>query len=140
MSLAGCGGEKASTMDDINSIDIALPNGQKLVCEVMRYDIDLQRGLMFRDPLPPGRGMLFAYPKDEAHLHWMYQVKFPVDTIWMDKDHVIVEIIANMPPCDKKAAHECPQYGGTRKSRFALEVPAGYSMKNGLRPGQMLDF
>jgi uncharacterized membrane protein (UPF0127 family) len=138
-ALTGCG-EKASSMDDITSTDITLPNGNKIVCETMRQDIDLTRGLMFRDPLPANRGMLFVYPKEETHSHFMYQVKFPIDTIWMDRDHVIVEIAANMPPCGPKAAHECPTYGGSRISRYALEVPQGFAEKNGLRVGEKLDF
>jgi uncharacterized protein len=137
--LAGCG-EKASTMDDITSTDITFPNGTKLVCETMRYDIDLTRGLMFRDPLPPGRGMLFVYQKEEPHTHFMYQVKFPIDTIWMDREQRIVEIVPDMPPCGPKAAHECPTYGGKTISRYALEVSAGFVAKNGLRVGQKLSF
>jgi len=139
LPLAGCG-EKAPTLEDLNSTDVTLPNGTKIVCDTMRQSIDLRRGLMFRDALAPGRGMLFIYPKLERHPHWMYQVKFSVDTIWMDDDHTIVEMILNMPPCDSKLASECPTYGGTRVSRFAVEVPAGFVRKNGLRADQKLDF
>ena len=139
MTLAGCG-EKATTLDELNATDITLPNGTKIVCETMRQDFDLTRGLMFRDSLPVNRGMLFAYPKLESHVHWTYQLKFPIDTIWLDRDHSIVEIVSNMAPCNGKAAHECPQYGGARPSRYALEVNAGFAAKNGLRLGERLAF
>jgi uncharacterized membrane protein (UPF0127 family) len=138
-TLTGCG-EKAATLDDLRSTEITLPNGTKIVCETMREDPELARGLMFRDSLPPNRGMLFAYPTVDIHKHWMYQVKFPIDTIWLDRDHSIVEIVENMPPCTGKAAHECPQYGGKQRSRYALEVNAGFAAKNGLRVGDRLDF
>lgn len=138
-ALAGCG-EKASTMDDINTTDVILPNGTKLVCETMRQSIDLTRGLMFRDSLPPGRGMLFVYPQNEVHQHWTYQVKFPIDTIWMDSNRYVVEIVANIPPCTSKAAHECPLYGGKSVSHYSLEVPAGFAAKNGVKLGDKLDF
>jgi uncharacterized protein len=137
--LVGCG-EKASTMDDITSTDVTFPNGTKLVCETMRLDIDLTRGLMFRDPLPPGRGMLYVYPKEESHVRFMYQVKFPVDTMWLDREQRIVEIVPDMPPCGPRAAHECPTYGGKRISRYALQAPAGFVAKNGLHIGEKLDF
>lgn len=112
--LAGCG-EKASTMEDLNSTDVTLRNGTKLICETMRADIDLTRGLMFRDSLPPGHGMLFFYPASAKHQHWTYQVKFPIDTIWMDGDHTVVEIVANMQPCTAKAAGECELYGESNR-------------------------
>jgi uncharacterized membrane protein (UPF0127 family) len=139
ISLAGCG-EKASTMDDLTSLDVTLPNGVKVACEVMRYEVDIKRHLMFHDPLPPGRGMMLVYAKEGRYPNWMYQVKFPIDTIWIDKNRVIVEIIANLPACDQKPSNECPTYGGNYVARYALEVPAGFSVKNGLKPGKTLDF
>ncbi len=137
--LAGCG-EKASTMDDINSTDVTLRNGTKLVCETMRADIDLTRGLMFRDSLRPGHGMLFFYPANAKHQHWTYQIKFPIDTIWMDGDHIVVEIVADMQPCTAKAAGECELYGGKQLSHYSLEVPAGFAAKNGMKVGDRVDF
>ena len=137
--LAGCG-ERASTMEELNSTDVTLRNGIKIVCETMRADIDLTRGLMFRDSLPPGHGMLFFYPANAKHQHWTYQVKFPIDTIWMDGDHTVVEIVANMPPCTAKAAGECELYGGKQLSHYSLEVPAGFAAKNGVKVGDRIDF
>jgi uncharacterized membrane protein (UPF0127 family) len=137
--LAGCG-EKATTLEDLNATDVTLRNGTKLVCETMRVDIDLARGLMFRDSLPPGHGMLFVYPRNAPHQHWTYQVKFPIDTIWMDGEHEVVEIVADMQPCAGKAAGVCELYGGKQPSRYSLEVPAGFVAKNGVKVGDKLDF
>jgi uncharacterized membrane protein (UPF0127 family) len=83
---------------------------------------------------------LFVYPANAKHQHWTYQVKFPIDTIWMDGEHTVVEIVANMPPCSAKAAGECELYGGKQLSRYSLEVPAGFAAKNGVRVGDKLDF
>jgi uncharacterized membrane protein (UPF0127 family) len=138
--IAGACGQKATTLEELTSTDVTFPNGVKIVCETMRQEFELTRGLMFRDSLPANRGMLFEYPTVESHQHWTYQVKFPIDTIWMDRDRRIVEIVANMAPCDGKAAHECPQYGGVRPSRYAVEVNAGVAAKNGLKVGDRLDF
>jgi len=139
LALAACGGEKPATLDDLTATEVTFPNGTKVVCETMREDPELQRGLMFRDSLPANRGMLFVYPKMYAHTHWMYQVKFPVDTIWIDDDHRIVEIVANMAPCAGPAS-ACPKYGGKERSRYALEVNAGFAAKNAVTVGERLDF
>jgi len=138
-ALAGCG-DKASTMDDFTSTEVTLPNGAKLVCKVMRADIDLTRGLMFVDSLPSNHGMLFEFIRQQPHPEWMYQHKFAIDTIWMDDNHEIDEIVFNMPPCTSKVAHECPHYGGQRNSRYMLEVPAGVARQQHLKIGDKLDF
>jgi uncharacterized membrane protein (UPF0127 family) len=139
IALSACG-EKPGSLDELYSTDVTLPNGAKLVVETMRQQIDLTRGLMFRDALPPNRGMLFFYPKQQAHPHWMYQVKFPIDIVWMDRERRIVEMSPNTPPCPSKAAHECPSYGGQAPSRFVLEAGPGFIAKNGLQMGEKLDF
>ena len=136
--LSAC--EKQGSLDQLYTTDLTLPNGKKLVVDTMRQQIDLTRGLMFRDPLPADRGMLFFYPKQELHPHWMYQVRFPIDIVWMDRERQVVEMLANVPPCPSKAAHECPSFGGKVPSRFVLEAAAGFIAKNQLQTGEKLDF
>jgi uncharacterized membrane protein (UPF0127 family) len=136
--LSAC--EKPGSLDELYTTEVTLPNGNKLTVDTMRQAIDLTRGLMFRDPLPPNRGMLFFYPKQEPHAHWMYQVSFPIDIIWMDKERRIVEMISNVPPCQSKVAHECPSFGGKVPSRFVLEASAGFIAKNDLQMSEKLDF
>src|ERR1700678_3423333 len=126
MTILPTGREKQGSLDYLYLSDLTLPNGTKLVVETMRNQLDITRGLMFRDSLAPNRGMLFFYPKQEAHAHWMYQVKFPVDMIWLGRDHRIVEMAPDTPPCPSKAAHECPSFGGHVPSRFVLEARAGF--------------
>jgi uncharacterized membrane protein (UPF0127 family) len=137
--LAGCG-EKPVTLDDVNATDIMLPSGTKIVAETMRQRVDLMRGLMFRESLAQGRGMLFVHPQEDNLTYWMYQTKIPLDIIFMDHEHNIVEISANTPPCPSKSANECPPYGGHRKAQYVLEVNAGVAAKNGLKVGDRLNF
>ena len=46
----------------------------------------------------------------------MYQVKIPLDMVWMDKNRRVVEMAENVPPCKTAKASECPTYGGERLS------------------------
>ena len=101
---------------------------------------DMARGMMFRESLAPDRGMLFVYAKMDKYSHWMYQVKIPLDMIWLDKEHRIVEIVANIPPCTSKSAKECPPVGGHTDSITVLELAAGMSEKYGLKNGQILEY
>ena len=138
--LAGCGGEKPATVEDITSIEIGLPSGTKIVAEAMRLKADVARGMMFRDALPEGRGMLFVYSVEGTYPFWMHQVKVPLDMIWIGHDHRVVEIATNTKPCLATSTHACPFYGGHQKARYILEVNAGVVEKNHLTTGDLLAF
>lgn len=137
--LCGCG-EKPSTMDDLTSVEVQLPNGVKIRAETMRNDADRQRGLMYRDSLPQNRGMLFYHLREVPNRYYTFQVKIPLDIIWMDHNKNIVEIAHGVPPCPNKVPDGCPVYGGQIPSLFVLETNAGFAEKNGLKIGDRLDF
>ena len=137
--LAGCGGPSDIT-DEIGLTSVSFPNGARINAETMRTDIELLKGLMFRESLPAGRGMLFIHPEESIFHYWMYQTKIPLDIIWMDHDRRIVEMSLDTPPCTSKSAKECPNYGGNYKSKYVLEVNAGVAKKNGLQVGDTLVF
>ena len=141
LALAGsnCGGPRAESPDELQFRTVTLPGGGKIHAEVRIKPVDLQRGLMFRDELPRGEGMLFIHQKPDVYSYWMYQTRIPLDIIWMDSDHRIVEISADTPPCKTKAS-ECPQYGGHQVSQFVLELGGGEARRLGLQTGQTLSF
>jgi uncharacterized protein len=135
---AGC--RSSNITDELNLTQVAFPNGAKINAEMMRREVELMRGLMFRESLPPGRGMLFIHPNEDIFHYWMYQTKIPLDLIWMDHDRRIVEMSLDTPPCRSSSAKDCPNYGGNFKSKYVLEVNAGVAHKNGLKTGDTLDF
>jgi uncharacterized membrane protein (UPF0127 family) len=135
---AGC--SSSNFTDEINLTQVTFPNGVKINAETMRTDPELMRGLMFRESLAPDRGMLFIHPKENTFHYWMYQTKIPLDMIWMDHDHRIVEMSLDTPPCKTSSARDCPNYGGNFQSKYVLEVNAGVARKNGLKTGDSLDF
>jgi uncharacterized membrane protein (UPF0127 family) len=126
--------------DEVGLTQVAFPNGVRVNAERMRTDIELMRGLMFRESLPASRGMLFIHPEENNFRYWMYQTKIPLDLIWMDRDRRIVEMSFDTPPCKSSSAKECPSYGGKFKSMYVLEVNGGIARKNGLKTGDTLDF
>jgi hypothetical protein len=137
--LTSCGGPSDVT-DEIGITQVSFPNGTRINAETMRSDIELLKGLMFRDTLPFGRGMLFVHPEENIYHYWMYQTKIPLDIIWMDHDRRIVEMSLDTPPCTSTSARQCANYGGNFKSKYVLEVNAGVAKKNGLATGETLIF
>ena len=136
--LVNCG-EKAATVDDLNTIGLTLPNGQEIRVEIMIDPKDQLRGMMFRTEMKPGHGMLFINRQPTKQQFWMYQTLIPLDMIWMDSGKRIVEIVPNAPPCKTKAS-QCPQYGGHEDSRYVLELDGGMAQKYGLKLGQQMQF
>jgi uncharacterized membrane protein (UPF0127 family) len=134
----GCG-PKPVTLDEYHTRLVTLPGGQQIRVEVMIHPTDLMRGMMFRDSLAPDRGMLFVHAEPGPYTYWMYQVKIPLDIIWMDSSRTILEISANTPPC-KTPASECPHYGGNPRTRYVLELAAGMAARYGLKVGDTLNF
>src|SRR4029079_11266235 len=109
MLLCACGSKSDQI---VNTTEVTFPNGKTVIAETMLRDIDQMRGMMFRDSLAPDRGVLFVHPQEGNVSYWMYQVRIPLDIIWMDHDRKIVEISANTPACTSKSSRDCPSYGG----------------------------
>jgi uncharacterized protein len=140
IGLIACN-NNSTTLEDYDARIVTLPDGTTVKAEVMMNPTDMSRGMMFRDTFPEGRGMLFIHGSEDNHRYFMYQVKIPLDMVWMDKNRQVVEMAENVPPCKVGLkASECPTYGGDRLSMFVLELPAGYARKHGIREGTVLQF
>lgn len=137
--LCGCG-ESSQDVKDFNKRIVTLPDGSTVKAEALSNQVDMARGMMFRDSLPEGDGMLFIHGSPGQYSYWMYQVKVPLDIIWMDARGFVVEVSENTPPCPSKSARECPSYGGTKTALVVLELPGGYGRKHGVAPGQVIRF
>ena len=139
--LAGCvNREKTATLEDLYTREVKFPDGARFRAEVVTSKFDMSRGMMFRDSLAPGHGMLFVHGEPGNYPYWMYQVRIPLDLIWLDQNRLITEIVPNVEPCKSESAAKCPQIGGARRSLIVLEFNAGVAEKHKLKPGDRLDF
>ena len=88
-----------------------------------------QLGLMYRDHLETGTGMLFIFPRVAPQSFWMHNTKIPLDIVFLDEAGKIVRLYANATPfSDDSLPSEAPV-------RYVLEVPGGYCAANGIRQG-----
>jgi uncharacterized membrane protein (UPF0127 family) len=132
-------GPQTMSLDELQSRTVRLPSGREVRAEVVMKPADMQRGMMYRESLPVGQGMLFIHTKPGNFAYWMYNVKMPLDIVWMDDDRRVVEVVANAQPCKTKAS-ECPNYGGQMLARYVLELPAGEAARNRVEVGSVLAF
>jgi uncharacterized protein len=136
--LAACS-EKSIGSEELNTRLLTFPNCQKVRAEFVSHPKDVMRGMKFRDSLAPDRGMLFQHGREGLFRYWMYEVRIPLDIIWLDSRGVIVQIVHDAPPCPGPQ-EKCPSYGGAFKAIQVLELAAGTAAKNGLKPGMRLDY
>jgi uncharacterized membrane protein (UPF0127 family) len=132
--------KKAQSLDDFQTTPLTLANGKEIRVEVLSKKQDMMRGMMFRDSLASDRGMLFVHGSPGLYPYWMYQVRIPLDIIWLDMNRQVVEISSNTPPCKSGSAKECESYGGRKMAVYVLELPGGSSEKFGIRVGDRVTF
>lgn len=110
--------------------------GHRYDVEVARTDAERERGLMFRDELPAGHGMLFIHPRLEPQAYWMKNTRIPLDILYFDEAHRLVSQQRDVPPCSLGDA--CPPYPSDAPARFVLELNAGEAARLGLHDGDAL--
>jgi uncharacterized protein len=94
-------------------------------CERAERPLARMRGLLGRDSLEPGGGMLIN-PSPSVHMFFM---RFPIDVVFLDRSRTIVKIVHELRPW---------RTAGARKAVAALELPAGTAARCGLREGDTL--
>ncbi len=94
-------------------------------CEVAERTIPRMRGLLGRDGLGPGEGMLI----NPAPSVMTFFMRFPIDVVFIDKSQTIVKIAHSLRPW---------RTAGARKASAALELPAGTAAALDLEPGMTL--
>jgi uncharacterized membrane protein (UPF0127 family) len=103
--------------------------GSALVkAEIADSELERNRGLMFRKSLADGRGMLFVFEKDTPIAFWMKNTLIPLSLAYLSSDGTIIQILELVPQSMEPRASE-------RSVRYALEVPAGWFERVGVKVG-----
>jgi uncharacterized protein len=100
-----------------------------LQVEVARTTAQRERGLMFREALPEGQGMLFVYEHDQDLAFWMHNTRIPLSIAFLDADGRILNI-ADMQPEDDTI------HRSSGVARYALEVNQGWFARQGITVGE----
>lgn len=109
---------------------------KRYVVEVANDDAERARGLMFRDALEPGHGMLFIHEREEPLAYWMKNTRIPLDILYFDRDRRLVSQQRDVPPCS--LGNRCPSYPSAAPAQFVLELDAGEAARLGLQDGAQL--
>jgi uncharacterized membrane protein (UPF0127 family) len=94
-------------------------------CEIPESSFGRARGLLGRDRLEPGTGMLI----DRAGSVHMFFMRFPIDVVFLDRDWTVVGVRHGLRPW---------RVAGARRAVAALELPAGAAAAAGVETGDVL--
>jgi len=91
------------------------------------------QGLMYRDNMAKGAGMLFVYPRPQvAVAFWMKNTRIPLDIIFLDKTGVVQRIARNAVPYDETSLP------GGSGIQYVLEINGGLAQAMGIDEGTEL--
>ena len=110
--------------------------GQRYAIEIADDDAERARGLMYRDAMDAGRGMLFIHDAEEPQAYWMKNTKIPLDILYFDNGRKLVSQQRDVPPCS--LGDRCPSYPSNAPARYVLELNAGEAARLKLQDGAEL--
>jgi uncharacterized membrane protein (UPF0127 family) len=116
---------------------VVTPSGRRYAVEISATQELRARGLMYRESLADGRGMLFLFSKPSVEDFWMKNCNFPIDIVWLDEKRKVIFVSARTPPCRDDP---CPTYGPKAPALWVLEIPAGAAAKEKITVGSELKF
>lgn len=118
----------AACRDDV--VDLRGPWGQaRFTVELAITPDEQARGLMFRESLPRGAGMLFLYDRPSTVSFWMRNTLIPLDMIFVDAAGVVARVHHEAVPLD-----ETPIPGGDGVLAV-LEINGGLARRFGIAAG-----
>ena len=94
-------------------------------CEIPESAFGRARGLLGRDGLDPGGGMLI----DRAGSVHMFFMRFPIDVVFLDRGRRVVGVRHGLRPW---------RMSGARRAVAALELPPGAAAAAGIQAGDVL--
>lgn len=100
--------------------------------ELMLTEAEQQRGMMFREPLPPKHAMMFIFEQPFVNSFWMKNVFYPLDILFVGQDGVIHHIQHNAEPMSEELIT------ANAPSRAIIELNGGEAKEKGLAVGDVV--
>ena len=126
----GTGPLRAETDCAPDRVDLRWQGGAaSFTAEVADDAAERAQGLMFRETMALGAGMLFVYESPRRAQFWMKNTLIPLDMIFADAEGRVTRVHPQAVPGD-----ETPIDGG-EGVQFVLEINGGLAAALGIAPG-----
>ncbi len=112
---------------------------KKISVQIAKTNEERSKGLSGVSSLKEDSGMLFVFNPKSTPLFWMKDMLIPLDMIWI-ADGKIVRIDKNVPaPAANTPDSALRTYSAGQPVDYILEVNGGYSDKNNIKTGDLVD-
>lgn len=103
-----------------------------VTAEIASTAAERERGLMYRDSVPDGTGMLFVFERQEVRSFWMRNTYVPLSIAYMDASMRIVDLQRMQPEVEELYESDAP-------AMYALEVRQGWFREKGIGEGSQAE-
>ena len=111
------------------------PQGDLAVAvEIVSTAAQIERGMMYREHLPPDQGMLFLMKEEKKWSFWMHNTLIPLDIVFIGGDFTIAGIVENAEP----KTDTLRDVNGP--SLYVLEVNGGFCAAHKITAGTKVAF
>jgi len=116
---------------------VRLPDGFTVAAELALTPEDQARGLMFRETLPEGRGMLFVFSDPGVKSFWMKNTLVDLDMVFLDDKMKVLRVFHRVPR-SRADQPESEVARAVAPASVVLELPAGCARSHKVAPGAVL--
>ena len=128
-------------MSYLNSRPHVIIGATTIPVEVVSSKEDIDKGLSHRPSLEASEGMLFLFDHSGLFKFWMKGMRFPLDLVWINAEHKIVDITKNVqPPGFFSKLQEPVFYSPSELAQYVLEVNANFCDTHDVKIGNTVEF
>lgn len=120
-----------------SSAELTLPDGYRVSAELALTPEDQRKGLMFREELAAGRGMLFVFGELAPRSFWMKNTWIDLDMVFLDRELKVLKVFHRVPR-SRPGQPEAEVARASSPAALVLELPAGAARAHQVRPGARL--
>ena len=111
---------------------VRLIAGQHVInAQLARNEDERSTGLMFRETMPTGDGMLFVFERAGVQCFWMKNTLLPLSVAFLDEDGSVVNI-------DEMKPETLDSHCSSKPVRFVLEMNKNWFDSRGVKVGDKL--
>ncbi len=127
LAVALCAPGKAGAVERLQIVTASGTHEYQV--EIAADDATREHGLMNRRYMPPDRGMLFEFDREEPVSFWMKNTYIPLDMIFISRAGVVTNIVADAEPLSERVIPSGPP------CLAVLELNSGSAATIGLKIG-----
>lgn len=116
---------------------VLLPDGFAVTVELALTPEEQARGLMFRESLPEGRGMLFVFGDPGVKSFWMKNTLVDLDMVFLNDKMKVLRVFHRVPR-SRPDQPESEVARAVAPASAVLELPAGSARAHKAAPGAVL--